>query len=232
MPINVTPHHPHHGVRWGRFALAGFTMPQGWGSDLHANLLHIPHLAPTGAQSKQRKLCYMSRKLCYMSRKLCYMSTFCCLLKNTNVSNAPPLGQQTADKSPHNPLPYPVLGVVGRDNDRRITRTILSCCPLHNIIYSVLATTCPFYTKNRCSHTPIALAVFRTKLFRTLQSRETHIGVGGLWGGRDWEEMAFFGALEKEMYLLPSLLLVGNFCQNRVFSLNIRPSVTYRQRPF
>ena len=91
---------------WG-FALAGFTMPQGWGSDWHANPLHIPHLAPTGAQSKQRKLCYMS--------------AFCCLLKNTNVSNAPPLGQQTADKSPHNPLPYPVLGVVGRDNDRHIT---------------------------------------------------------------------------------------------------------------
>ena len=60
-----------------------------------------------------------------------------------------------------------------------------------------MATTCPFYTKNRCSHTPIALAVFRTKLFRTVQSRETHIGVGGLWGGRDWEEMAFFGALAK-----------------------------------
>ena len=145
--------------------------------------MQIPYISPTGAQSKQRKLCYMS--------------AFCCLLKNTNVSNAPPLGQQTADKSPHNPLPYPLLGVVGRDNDRRITRTILSCCPLHNIIYSVLATTCPFYTKNRCSHTPIALAVFRTKLFRTLQSRETHIGVGGLWGGRDWEEMAFFGALAK-----------------------------------
>ena len=49
--------------------------------------------------------------------------------------------------------------------------------------------------ENGCSHTPIALAVFGTKLFRTLQSRETHIGVGGLWGGRDWAEMAFFGAL-------------------------------------
>ena len=24
-----------------------------------------------------------------------------------------------------------------------------------------------------------------------------HIGVGGLWGGRDWEELAFFGALAK-----------------------------------
>ena len=65
------------------------------------------------------------------------------------------------------------------------------------IIYSVLAITCLFYTENRCNHTPIALAVFRTKLFRTLQSRETHIRVGGLWGGRDWEEMAFFGALAK-----------------------------------
>ena len=37
-----------------------------------------------------------------------------------NVSNAPPLGQQTAEKSPRNPPPYPVLGVVGCDNDRRI----------------------------------------------------------------------------------------------------------------
>ena len=37
---------------------------------------------------------------------------------------------------------------------------------------------------------------------------------------------------QKEMYLLPSLLLVGDFCRNRLFSLNIRPSVTYRQRPF
>ena len=48
--------------------------------------------------------------------------------------------------------------------------------------------------ENGCTHTPIALAVFGTKLFRTLQSRETHIGVGGLWGGR---EVAFFGTLAK-----------------------------------
>ena len=42
----------------------------------------------------------------------------------------------------------------------------------------------------------------------------------------------FLALWQKEMYLLPSLLLVGDFCRNRVFSLNIRPSVTYRQRPF
>ena len=101
------------------------------------------------------------------------------------------------------------------------------------MIYSVLVITCLFYTENGCSHTPIALAVFRTKLFRTLQSRETHIGVGGLWGGRDWARRWHFLALwQKEMYLLPSLLLVENFCRNRVFSLNIRPSVTYRLRHF
>ena len=71
--------------------------------------MQIPHLAPTGAQSKQRKLCYMS--------------AFLCLLKKTKVSNAPPLGQQTAARGVgHNPLPYPMLGVVGRDNYRRITR--------------------------------------------------------------------------------------------------------------
>ena len=58
-PINVTHHHPQHWVRWG-FLLAGFTMSQGWGSCWHANPLHIPHLVPTGAQFKQRTLCYMS----------------------------------------------------------------------------------------------------------------------------------------------------------------------------
>ena len=112
------------------------------------------------------------------------------------------------------------------------TRTILSCCPLHNIIYSVLAITCLFYTENGCTHTPIALAVFRTKLFPSLQSRETHIGVGGLWGGWEGERWHFLALWQKEMYLLPSFLLVGDFCRNRLFSLNIRPSVTYRQRPF
>ena len=62
--------------------------------------------------------------------------------------------------------------------------------------------------------------------------RDPHRGawVVGRAGGR---QVAFFLALwQKEMYLLPSLLLVGDFCRNRVFSLNIRPSVTYRQRPF
>ena len=35
------------------------------------------------------------------------------------------------------------------------------------------------------------------KLFRTRQSRETHIGVGGLWGGREGVRWHFFGALAK-----------------------------------
>ena len=52
------------------------------------------------------------------------------LLKNRIVSNAPPLGQQTARKSPRNPPPYPVLGVVGRDN-RRISHAVLSGNCLH-----------------------------------------------------------------------------------------------------
>ena len=53
------------------------------------------------------------------------------------------------------------------------------------------------------------------------------MGRAGL--GRDG---IFLVLWQKEMYLLPSLLLVGNFCRNCVFSLNIRPSVTYRLRPF
>ena len=63
-------------------------------------------------------------------------------------------------------------------------------------MYSVvLAITCPFYKENGCTHTPIALAIFGTNLFRTRQSRETHIGVGGwLWGGR---QVAFFWPLAK-----------------------------------
>ena len=59
--------------------------------------------------------------------------------------------------------------------------------------------------ENGCTHTPIALAVFGTKLFRTLQSRETHIGVGGLWGG---QEVAFFGALAK-VGVFSSIALAG-----------------------
>ena len=59
------------------------------------------------------------------------------------------------------------------------------------LIYSVLAITCPFYKENGCTHTPVALALFGTKLFRTRQSRETHIGVGE---GVRWH---FFGALAK-----------------------------------
>ena len=48
-------------------------------------------------------------------KTLCYMYLGILVLV-LNVSNAPPLGQQTADKSPRNPPPYPVLGVVGRDS--------------------------------------------------------------------------------------------------------------------
>ena len=35
-----------------------------------------------------------------------------------------------------------------------------------------------------------------------------HIGVGGLWGGRDWEELAFFGALAKG-YVSSSIALAS-----------------------
>ena len=56
---------------------------------------------------------------------------------------------------------------------------------------SVLAITCPFYTENGCTHTPIALAVFGTKLFRTLKSRKTHIGVGSGEGER-WHFLALW----------------------------------------
>ena len=98
-PINVTA---QHGAMKG-FALVGLTKPQGLGNDWHANPLHIPYLAPTGAQSKQRTLCYMS--------------AFCMFIQNTNVSNTPLLEQQIAGKSPRNPI---LLGIVGHDNDRRI----------------------------------------------------------------------------------------------------------------
>ena len=47
----------------------------------------------------------------------------------------------------------------------------------------------------------------------------------GCGEGERWHFLALW---QKEMYLLPSLLLVGDFCRNRVFSLNIRPSVTDR----
>ena len=54
--------------------------------------------------------------------------------------------------------------------------------------------------ENECSHTPIALAVFGTKIIRhgtRSAITESCIGVGGLWGGRDWAEMALFGCLAK-----------------------------------
>ena len=64
-------------------------------------------------------------------------------------------------------------------------------------------------------------------------TRDPHRGgwVGCGEGGRASGGI-FLALWQKEMYLLPSLLLVGDFCRNRVLSLNIRPSVTYRQRPF
>ena len=55
---------------------------------------------------------------------------------------------------------------------------------------------------------------------------------GGWVGCGEGVRWHFLALWQKEMYLLPSLLLVGDFCRNRVLSLNIRPSVAYRQRPF
>ena len=88
--------------------------------------------------------------------------------------------------------------------------------------------------ENGCTHTPIALAVFGTKLFRTLQSRETHIGVGGLWGGREGERWHFFGALAKVDVSFSIALAGREFLPKSclLIKINIRPSVTYRQRPF
>ena len=51
-----------------------------------------PHLAPTGDHSPNREH--------YATCLHLYV-----LLKNTNLSNVPPLGQQTAGKSPHGDLP-------------------------------------------------------------------------------------------------------------------------------
>ena len=59
----------------------------------------IPYISPTGDHSPNRE----------------HYAT-CILVNVLNMSNAPPLGQQTACKSPH----PAVLGVVRRDNDRRI----------------------------------------------------------------------------------------------------------------
>ena len=109
------------------------------------------------------------------------------------------------------------------------TRTILSCCPLHNIIYSVLAITCPFCTENGCTHTPIALAVFRTKLFRFLQSQETHIGVGGLWGGR---EAAFFGALAKGNVSSPIALAGRGFLPKSCLLIKYSPLCNLQTETF
>ena len=63
----------------------------------------------------------------------------------------------------------------------------------------------------------------------------TPLGVGGLWGGRELRgrEVAFFGALAK-VDVSSSIALAGRefLPKSRIFSLNIRPSVIYRQRPF
>ena len=78
----------------------------------------------------------------------------------------------------------------------------------------------------------MALAEFGTKIISYYAiSREPHREVGELRGGRDWAEIVFLAVWQKEMYP-PSLLLIGNFCRNCVYSLNIRHSVTYRPIPF
>ena len=107
-PINVTPHHPQHGVRWGNVGICtcGFYNAPGVGERLACKSPTFPPLGPYWCIVQTEKTMLHVR-----------ISMF---TEKTNVSNAPPLGQQTAGKSPHNPLPYPVLGEVGRDNDRRI----------------------------------------------------------------------------------------------------------------
>ena len=80
----TTPNTGRGGAMWG-FALVVFTMPQGWG----ATGMQTPYISPL-------------KTLCYM-----YLGILVLVL---NVSNAPPLGQQTADKSPRNPHPTPCWG--------------------------------------------------------------------------------------------------------------------------
>ena len=88
----------------GICACGFFYNAPGIGSDWHANPLHIPYLSPTGDHSPNREH--------FATCPHTYV-----LLKNTNVSNAPPLWQQTACKSPR----IPTLPRVGHDNDWRIT---------------------------------------------------------------------------------------------------------------
>ena len=88
---------------------------------------------------------------------------------------------------------------------------------------------CPGYYLPKSMGTPTALAIFGTKLFRTLQSRRPTQGWAGCGaGGR----CHFFGALAKVDLSSSIALASREFLPNRVSSLNIRPSVTYRQRPF
>ena len=68
--------------------------------DLHSWFLQCPR----GGGATGMQIPYISplKTLCYM-----YLGILVLVL---NVSNAPPLGQQTADKSPRNPPPYPCWG--------------------------------------------------------------------------------------------------------------------------
>ena len=82
---------------------------------------------------------------------------------------------------------------------------------MHSIIYSVLAIACLFYTENGCSYSPIAPAVSSTKLISYSAITESPIGVGGLWGGWDWAEAAFFGCLAKRELSSSIALVVRDF---------------------
>ena len=77
---------------------------------------------------------------------------------------------------------------------------------MYSTICSVLAIT-SVLTENWCSHPPIELTIFLTKLIPTLQSKRTaYIEVDGC----DWSE----GVLVLWHHVGPSLLLVEAFTEN------------------
>ena len=56
-PINVTPHHPQHGARWGNVGICAcvFYNAPGVGERLACKSPTYPHLAPTGDHSPNRE---------------------------------------------------------------------------------------------------------------------------------------------------------------------------------
>ena len=93
------------------------------------------------------------------------------------------------------------------------------CCPLYGTIYSVPGYLPTVFDRNQCSLSPIALTVFLNKLFLNSAITESHIGLGGLWGGRHWVEGNVFLA----KILGPSLLSVELFLQKTAQLIKYSP---------